>query len=67
MQDLGGCRSLDVPKQLVKPLLLDRRWFISCRTFKVEKHIGSVILKHLSHKFDVHILNVDFLVSGRLY
>ena len=31
-------------------------------TFKVKEYIGSIILEHLSNKFDIHVLNVDLLV-----
>ena len=32
-------------------------------TFQVKEHIGSIILEHLSNKFDVHVLDVDLLVK----
>ena len=31
-------------------------------TFKVEEHIGSIVIEHLSNKLDVHVLDVDLLV-----
>ena len=31
-------------------------------TFQVKEHIGSIIFEHLSNKFDIHVLDVDFLV-----
>ena len=30
-------------------------------TFKVEQHIGLIVLEHLRHKFYVHILDIDLL------
>lgn len=30
-------------------------------TFKMEKNIRLVVLEHLSHQFDVHVLDVDLL------
>lgn len=33
-------------------------------TFKVKEYIGSIILEHLSNKFDIHVLDVDLLVSN---
>lgn len=32
-------------------------------TFKMEENIGSVVLEHLGYKFNIHILNVDFLLN----
>ncbi len=32
-------------------------------TFKVEEYIGPIVLEHLSNKLDVHVLDVDLLVS----
>ena len=34
-------------------------------TFKVEEHIGSIVLEHLSNKFNIHVLDVDLLVQKR--
>lgn len=35
----------------------------------MKKDIGLVVLEHLSHQFDIHILNVDVLpiVLGAVY
>lgn len=30
-------------------------------TFKMEENIRLVVLKHLRHKLNVHVLDVDFL------
>lgn len=30
-------------------------------TFEVKEHVGSVVLEHLSDKFDVHVLDIDIL------
>lgn len=31
-------------------------------TFEVKEHVGSIVLEHLSNKFDIHILDVDLLI-----
>lgn len=31
------------------------------RTFKMKEDIGLIILKHLGHKLNIHVLDVDFL------
>ena len=33
----------------------------SLLTFQVEEDVGLVVLEHLRHQFDVHVLNVDVL------
>lgn len=33
-------------------------------TFQVKQHIGSIVLEHLSNKFDIHVLNIDLLVQN---
>ena len=32
-------------------------------TFEVEQYIGSIIFKHLSNEFDIHVSDVDLLVE----
>ena len=32
-------------------------------TFEVEENIGLVVLEHLRHKLNIHVLDVDFLWS----
>lgn len=32
-------------------------------TFQVKEYIGSIVLEHLSDKFDIHVLDVDLLVQ----
>lgn len=41
-----------------RPLL----WFLQIiRSFQVEENVGLVVLKHLSHKLHIHVLDVDLL------
>ena len=32
-------------------------------TFQVEQHVGLVVFEHLSDQFDIHIVNIDFLLE----
>ena len=32
-------------------------------TFQMEKDIGLIILEHLCHQFDIHVLDIDLLVA----
>jgi hypothetical protein len=48
-------------ESIVPSLMYDDRGRL---TFEMEQNIGLVVLEHLSHKLDVHILNIDFLWLG---
>ena len=37
------------------------RQVVCSLTFEVKEHVGSIVLEHLSNKFDIHILDVDLL------
>ena len=35
-------------------------------TFKMEQHIRLIVLEHLRHQFDIHVLDIDFLASCQI-
>ena len=35
------------------------------QTFKVEQNVGLVVLEHLRNKLDVHVLDVDLLLTSQ--
>ena len=55
-----GCLRLSVAVGVVSFVRLGQSQHPS-PTFKMEQHVRLVVLEHLSHELDVHVLNVDFL------
>lgn len=47
----------------------ERLWMIGWRvrqTFEVEEDVVLIVLEHVRHQLNIHVLDVDFLYSSRL-
>jgi hypothetical protein len=55
-----GCLRLSVAVGVVSFVRLDESQHPP-PTLKMEQHVRLVVLEHLSHELDVHVLDVDFL------